>query len=403
MRHFGMAVIFVGMQLQFAWAAPEPWDGPAAKLAEQVAGIMGPGQVRLAVENRSTIAAGDVSAIRGLLEQDLKVHGITVSGAESANILQVTLSENARERLWVAEVVQGNETQVAMITLPAVPATRTAHAGGVALLSETVLVTDKPVLGMIESGSGLVTLEPEQIVYFLRWPNGWTPSAHSAIVQQRPMARDPRGVLESVSGGFAAWLPGETCTGQTDSVAGAGSLIAQCAGSDDPWPIAEIGPVVTGGAQLKAFYNARRNFFTGVVTPSVGVELPPFYSAALVPRAVGGAALLVGGTDGKVQLVENNALRPVSGTRDWGSDFVSMTTGCGLGAQVIASSSGAAATDSLRAYELPALEAIPASAPLAMDGPVMAMWVGSDNKSVYVTVQRSADQYEVDRVTASCN
>ena len=31
-------------------------------------------------------------------------------------------------------------------------------------------------------------------------------------------------------------------------------------------------------------------------------------------------------------------------------------------------------TDSLRAYELPALEAIPASAPLAMDGTVTALW-----------------------------
>ena len=37
------------------------------------------------------------------------------SGAESANLIRVTLSESARERLWVAEVVEGNETHVAMV------------------------------------------------------------------------------------------------------------------------------------------------------------------------------------------------------------------------------------------------------------------------------------------------
>lgn len=399
MRCLGLVMVLV----QLTWAAPGPWDDPAAKMAEQVAGIMGPGQVQLTVENRSTIATTEVAAIRALLEQRLKSHGISVSGGESANTLRVTLSENARERLWVAEVVQGNETKVTMVSLPAERSLAAARSGGVALLSQTILTTDTPVLGIVESGSGLVALEPEESVYFLRGPNGWTPSARSEIVQRRQMARDVRGVLQSVSGGFAAWLPGETCTGQTDSVSGAGSLIVQCVSSDDPWPVAEVGTTAVGGAQLKAFYNARRNFFTGVMTPNVGVELQPFYAATVVPRAVGGAALLVGGIDGKVQLVENRMLKTVSGTRDWGSDFVSITTGCGLGAQVVASSSGAAATDSLRAYELPALEAVPASAPLATDGPVIAMWAAQDNRSLYITVQRSVDAYEVDHVTASCN
>ena len=35
---------------------------------------------------------------------------------------------------------------------------------------------------------------------------------------------------------------------------------------------------------FSAFYNSARNYFTGVVTPSVGVDLPPFYAAALIPR-----------------------------------------------------------------------------------------------------------------------
>ncbi len=47
--------------------------------------------------------------IRRLLEQDLKTHGILNGGSESANTIRITLSEDLRERLWVAEVVQGSE------------------------------------------------------------------------------------------------------------------------------------------------------------------------------------------------------------------------------------------------------------------------------------------------------
>ena len=47
------------------------------------------------------------------------------------------------------------------------------------------------------------------------------------------------------------------------------------------------------------------------------------------------AGLLIGGIDGKVQLVESGALKPVSGARDWGSDFAALHSGCGAGAQIL--------------------------------------------------------------------
>ena len=137
--------------------------------------------------------------------------------------------------------------------------------------------------------------------------------------------------------------------------------------------------------------------------PSPSVELPAFYSAAFVPRAAGGEALVIGRIDGKVQALENGALAPVDGARDWGSDFTAFRSGCGAGVQIVASGSGEAVSDSLRAYDLPALEAVPASAPLAMDGTVMALWTAPDGKSVLAVVRDAPDQYEVDSVTASCN
>ena len=58
----------------------------------------GPGQAQLTVRNLSTIQTSEIPAIRKLLEQDLKARGVLAGGAESANAIRVTLSENARER-----------------------------------------------------------------------------------------------------------------------------------------------------------------------------------------------------------------------------------------------------------------------------------------------------------------
>ncbi|HTA77936.1 MAG TPA: hypothetical protein VK720_00250, partial [Terracidiphilus sp.] len=106
------------------------WSQPAAALAEQIAGILGPGQARLTMRNSSAISNDDVPGIRKLLEQDLKAHGIVVAGDESANAIRITLSQNARERIWVAEVVEGNVTRAAMVEAGAIVEQRAAPASG---------------------------------------------------------------------------------------------------------------------------------------------------------------------------------------------------------------------------------------------------------------------------------
>src|ERR1035441_8722024 len=101
-----IAVIASALVGPTAGAVPGPWEQPAANLAEQIAEILGPGQARLTIQNLSTIPTDQIPAIRRLLVEDLKAHGVAASGAESANTIRVTLSENVRERLWVAEVVE---------------------------------------------------------------------------------------------------------------------------------------------------------------------------------------------------------------------------------------------------------------------------------------------------------
>ena len=158
----------------------------------------------------------------------------------------------------------------------------------------------------------------------------------------------------------------------------------RCRASDDPWPMYQSGDASSAPA-LKAFYNPARNFFTGVVTPSIGVDLPAFYSAGMIPRAAGGAALLIAGIDGKVHLVENGAMRSIGRNTRLGkrfrSDALRMRSAARRSSRRVRDE---ATSDSLRAFEIPALEAVPASAPLAMDGTVTALWTAQDGKSVLV-------------------
>jgi hypothetical protein len=407
-----------------ALAAPAPskWEKPAGALADQIAGILGPGQARLTIRNLSTISSDEIPQIRMLLEQDLKAHGVLVSGAESANAIRVTLSESIRERLWVAEVIEGNVSQVAMVRMEPELVRQTQAGTGLTLRKQTVLTTREPVLAALESGDGLAVVEPEEIVIYGNGADGWREQKRVAIGQRKPLARDPRGVIvpSRESEGFEAFVAGMVCDGSYARGQSNGDWTVRCREGDDPWQLSVPSSLPTAaGTQrenievtpLKAFYNSTRNYFTGVLAPSLGVELPPFYSAAIVPRPAGSgslAALLVNGIDGKVQLTEAGVVKQVSGARDWGSDVAVVSSGCGAGTQVVASGSGEAIADSVRAYELPAQEAIPVSAPLAMEGSVTALWTAPDGKSVLAVVRRQGNQgagreYEVDRVTASCN
>jgi hypothetical protein len=389
-----------------------PWDEPATALTDQIAAILGPGQAHLTLRNLSTISNDELPSIRLLIEQDLRAHGIASSSDDAANLLRVTLSENAHERLWIAEIVEGSETKVVMVHVDLVRQPPNQRTSGITLHKQFIVASHEQILAVFETPASLVVLEPEQISIYAHTTSAWSRQSSVAIRQKRPLVRDPRGTLfASADGqGFDADLPGTHCEGTNDATVPAGQWTIHCHESDDPWPVAPASSMQPGSPPaplLKAFYNSTRDYFTGIVAPSPGIDLPPFYDAAWLPRASTNA-LLINGVDGTLQLIESGTLKPIAGGRDWGSDFAALQSACGSGTQVVASGSGSAAQDSLRAYEIPALEAIPASTPLPLDGSVTAVWTAPGGKSIFVVVRSSPlagqpVQYEVDRVTATCN
>ena len=135
---------------------------------------------------------------------------------------------------------------------------------------------------------------------YAQGPDGWHEQQRLNIHSARALARDPRGALLGYASGlnFEAWLPGVECSGSEASAGPPADWTIECRANDDPWAItqppldqtdwgATATAANTGVAPIRAFYNAARNYFTGVLAANAGADLPPFYSAALIPRAAG--------------------------------------------------------------------------------------------------------------------
>ena len=375
------------------------WDNPADELAKQIAAIAGPGPAKLTIKNRSSIPADQVPAIRRTLERDLHSYGVTAPGsAEVATVIRVTLSQNLQQELWIAEVQEGTELKVVMVSTD-LPATVAPSSGaGVTIRKEFLLAEEMPILDVDFVSAGderrMVVLEPERVTTYRQNAGTWVKDESLDIVHSRPMPRDPRGRIvlgTSAASGhlFDAYVPGVVCGGSESN----GRLAVSCTDSDDPWPI----------ASQKASYNVTRNYFTGVLAPGYGTGPGPFYNAAEYARS-GGTATLFSQTTGQVVLYDKGVPKIVTGTRDWGSDIVSIHSTCGEGSLLLVSGAGAAPTDSVRAYEIPGREAIPVSSPMPLDGSVMAMWPASDGATATVVIRKEQPVlYEAYSVSAVCN
>lgn len=396
-RLFVVAVVVASL-LPSAQAAS--WDQPAAALARQIASLAGPGPAQLVLSNRSTIPASEVPQIRQLLEQDLRSFGIVPGSGDSATLVRVTLSQNLRGGLWIAEIQEGTETRITMLSVkldasPAAPGAPTLTLRQTTIITESDPVLDAQVFSSADE-QRLLVLEPQRIIVYARTTttpsSPWKEEQVLTIPFLAPLSRDVRGRI--VAAGyhlFDAYLPGVLCRGSNNW----SSITLTCTPSDDPWPITPT---------QKAFYDSARNYFMGVVVPGFGTQLAPFYEAADIPRP-NGSAMLLNNVNGSAVLAQSNLTVPVNGADNWGSDFAAVHSACGSGTQIIVSGSGAAAAgDSLRAYEISGREALPISSPLPVPGVVTAIWPANSGDQAIVVIQKPAsDEYEVWSVASSCN
>ena len=362
--------------LALVMPAMAQWTEPAARLAREITAITGPGAVSLTLRNLSSLPAGQVPTIRRELQNHLSAAGVRVVNATSAAAeVKITLSENAQGYVWVAEVQQGAERKVAMVTAPRSPSAAPAPNGPLVVIRKTpVWSQDAPILdvAMITAGNEpyMIVLDVTNISLYRMTAGHWTMAQQFAIPHARTWPRDVRGRLVAARDHlFDAYLPGVVCASTATP-----PLSLVCHPGDDPWPLAN---------GQTALFGASRNFFTGVVTPGIGrqTSVPAFYSAAGLARS-NYMLWVFARTDGSVHLMDCVNDVAVRSVRDWGSDLAAVKTACGSGAQLLVSGAGdSEAADLVRAFEIADREPVEVSPAAEFPGPITALWPSSDGHS----------------------
>jgi hypothetical protein len=387
-----LAVLFA---LSLALSCPAQLPSPDAiqEFASRIAALTGPGSATLSARNSSSASAEQFAAFRKALQRDLQDAGVRLrQSAQATSDVRVTLSENARGLVYLAEVQQGSETRDVIAEAP-LAAAAAASSSAMTLHRMLLVQSAEPVLDAeqvhLANETKLVLLTERALVLYRQQAGKWTEETAAPITHGRSFPLDLRGhLVPSGEGALDAYLPGVIC--QIGLVPG---LHAECHDADDAWPL---------GAQA-AFFNSAGNSFNGLMRPGFGNPLPPFFSAAALPYP-GYTLWIFNGVDGRVRT--HDGVRPGTlNVHDWGSDVAAVRSGCGSGTQLLVTAmTDEGANDSLRGFELVERQPVLAAPALEFAGPIMAVWTASDGLSATAVARNTrTGSYEVFNVSMGCN
>jgi len=390
---FFFLIIFVALK-SVAPAAAQEWDAPARELAEKIVShVQSRTGLSLTVRNISSLPQTRVAEAQRALESELRRRGVTLASSEQAlEQARVTLAENTSGYLWVAEIGHDDSWDIVMVQMPLLASPERAPAA--LTLRRTLLWTQpEPMLDVVSAADGsLLVLGRDTISLYRVQDRKWQLAASVPLTHSRPWPRDLRGrLLLGDETTFRAYLPGVQCAGTIQP-----QLNAACRESDDPWPLSP---------GVNAFFNGRRNNFTGAVKLAGSTEagnLDPFYSVAMFPQGERGF-WIVTFSSGVAKLI-NARGEVVTAFTGWGSDVAAISSDCGSGWQVLAShAADSTQPDSLAAFEIANREAVASGVPLEFDGPVTAMWSAADSRSATVIAHNlRTGNYEAFSVSAVC-
>jgi hypothetical protein len=375
------------------------WAAPVEELARKIVGITGPGVVSVNIMNRSALTQKDRDQISRSLRTQLESLGVKVAKPEqAAGTVEISLSENLESYVWVAEVRQNaSDFTVVMVSAPRTDSPVFAREAAplvirkVPLWSQALRILDVAVLEQGASLSHIAVLDPEKIAIYRLADGRWQQQQILALSHDRPWPRDLRGRLVVEPDHLLdAYLPGVFC--QSSRTA---PLSLACHDSDDPWPL-------SSQFALGGFFTGNRNFFTGVLSPGIGKQISTakFYSAAPIPRQNYTLWLFVS-IDGQVHMLDGLTDLPVR--LGWGTDLASVKSSCASGWQVLATSGGDNATDSVQAYEFPDRDPVAVGPAVDFPGGITALWTESAGTTALAVAHNTeTGNYEAYRLAVVC-
>lgn len=399
--HMGVLRSIVAALLLYlpATLAAQGWNQPARAFIEQLMAKSGnPSAITFEFTNNSSLDAAQSNAVRQALMAELRARNVrVVESAQAIADIKVTLSENARGYLWIADIRQGQQQDLVMYSSgrPGVMPPVQERAGMV--LRDRVLYGQSgPILDFaLLDDDELMVLDPLNISLYGLEQGAWVLRQSRALPSPRFTPRDLRGRLMPRGGSaFEAFLPGMKCAG-----AASRAITFRCDPTDDPWPLS-----ARAQAGVDAFYNGSRNFFNGtlVTGPRETLNVPPFYSAALLGEGDHPTGVFAG-VDGKARVFTDDD-QPSLTINDWGGGIAGVRSGCGGKWQVVATfAADWTQPDSLQAFEISETGATAVSAPLALAGPVLAVWPTSDADAAKTVIRNlQTGNYEAHLITIDC-
>ena len=401
---FFLAITFLPSDLSASTLADA-----ARQLAHKIAAAAGPGAFALDLTNRSSLDDKSVREVRSALEAELHTQGVHTAKTEQAiGAITVVLSESLRDYVWTAEIAIGsaaqNGTKVVLVSLPRSP-NDAAFTTALPIVLKTTLVfaQAQPILDLAQidmpGGSHLLVLGNASVAIYRQQASTsahWELETSLPISHSRTFPRDLRGrLLIRRDHLFDVYLPGTFCR-STSSNSGAPLTLA-CNDTDDPWPLTPDDNTV------HAFFAASRNFFTGALSPAIGKisNVPSFYSAVALPKS-NYTLWAFAAVDGSLHFVDGVTDQSIRGS-NWGSDLAAVRSSCGTRTQLLATESGDAERDGLRAYEIPERDPVAVSSAVEFDGQVVALWPEpSTNTALAIVKRKDTGWYESYRIQISC-
>jgi len=379
-------ILFPIILVSLAWAAGgQGFDDPAHALAEKIAADL---KTREPI-TFSFVSLGSASAAasaREAIERELHAAGLSTNPQSGVSVA-VTLSQNLRDWVWVAEIRRGDAREVVMEERPR--SDEVSSAGSVVIEKRRLLEQEARILDFAPLGRDLMVLDAESVSVYQNSGGTWQRKLSIRLPITRSLPRDLRGRLFVQSEVYQAYLPGLTCNGNA-----ANGLGITCR-EEGLWPL---------GPNARAISIPTRNFFESfVLQDGQQKRMPAFFSAANFNDR-GRGAWIFAGTDGRTHRY-NAAFDPGASWSGWGSDIAAVETECGSRGLLLATGTGDnTAPDFVQAFELADGAPRPAGDPVPFPGPITALWSASERgAAVVVSRDLKSGRYAAFRLAIPCS
>jgi hypothetical protein len=271
----------------------------------------------------------------------------------------LTISDNVKGYLLVAEIFHGDERAVEMIGIRREPSVAPAPAG-ITIAKKLLWEQSAPILDVALVADFMFVLDTSGVSRYERREGKWD---RVGVLQAASSVRDPRGRLDLEGDSLTIQLPGTTCRGTWN-------------------------PSVTLSCDAGSMLTAARNTLESDA-------LPAHFSKSQTKDV-----LLLAEMDERTHVYDSSQ-KPAAAFEGWGSDFVALEGGCAANRIAATSASYGDAADSIALYDVVNNAPVRLSDPAEFPGPVTALWAAKDG-ALAVARNISTGRYEAYSIAVDC-